>query len=154
MSQNINIPDELKAIAEAKATFVHIGPSKPSEPEAKKVVEPEPKKTKTSKLKDTPTLPMDFTQKRNAIKRAEQLENNLNRFEGTKKLLESFKLESEENLNKQPVLVIKDSGYSGIEFKTSNIAVIKEVINCITDDIEAKIEFVKSQIAEFELPKI
>lgn len=61
-------------------------------------------------LKSTPELPMDFEMKRNAIKRADRLDVSLERFEATKKNLQSFKLESETNINQQPFLTIKDLG--------------------------------------------
>lgn len=151
MSQNINIPDELKAIAEAKATFVHIGPSKPNE---SKTNEAEAKKPKITKLKETPVLPMDFDSKINAIKRIEQMNANMVRLEATKKLLEAFKLEESSNTHSQPHLIIKDSGYSGIEFKTYNVSIIREVLEHLENDVLQKINFVKEQIAAFELPKI
>jgi hypothetical protein len=114
----------------------------------------EPTKSPIGNLKATPVLPMDFETKRNAIKRIDRLDVSLERFEATRKNLTSFKLESETNINQQPFLSIKDSGYSGIEFKTHNIEVIKKAIACITQDIDEKIALVKSEIAAFELPKI
>lgn len=105
-------------------------------------------------LKPTPALPMDFAAKLNAMKQLEQITLNLRRFETTKALLEAFKLEDNSNTNAQPYLSIKDSGYSGIEFKTHNVGIIGEVLDYITKDVEAKIKITKTQIAEFELPKI
>jgi hypothetical protein len=105
-------------------------------------------------LKPTPTMPMDFEMKRNAIKTIDRLNVSLERFEITRKNLTSFKLESETNINQQPHLIIKDSGYSGIEFKTHNVEVIKKAIACITEDIDDKIGRVKADISAFELPKI
>ncbi|WP_028665938.1 hypothetical protein [Runella zeae] len=107
-----------------------------------------------STLKTTPELPMDFSMKLNAIKRAEQLHDNLHRMEITKTLLESFKLEELNNTHAQPHLTIKDSGYSSIEFKTSNSIIIKEVITFIGEVVNQKIQHLKDEIAAFELPKI
>lgn len=106
-------------------------------------------------LKQTPELPMDFATKLNALKRLEQINCNLDKLEGTKKLLDAFKLEESNNTSSQPYLMLRDSGYGSTnEFKTYNVGIIKGVIDFIGQDVDAKIQFVKKQIAEFELPRI
>jgi hypothetical protein len=106
-------------------------------------------------LKQTPELPMDFNAKLNAMKRLEQINVNLGKLEATKALLVAFKLEETSSANSQPYITIKDSGYGNTtEFKTYNVGIIKGVIDFISEDVDAKIKFVKNQIAEFELPKI
>ncbi len=118
------------------------------------VVKPDNGTKPSSKIKSTPELPMDWNAKLNAIKRLEQINANLAKFEATKHLLETFKFEENSNPNSQPFLVLKDSGYSGTEFKTYNVGIIKGVIDFITEDINTKIKLIKTQISEFELPKI
>lgn len=103
-------------------------------------------------LKPTPELPMDFQTKLNCIKRLETLDVNLRRYEATKTLLTNFKLE--EGPHQAASLVIKDSGYSGPEFKTGNVEVIKEVIAFMEGVIDVRIEGIRKEIAAFELPKI
>lgn len=124
--------------------------AQPKTPTTAKVEEVKP----LGNLKPTPAVPLDFLGKINAIKRLEQINANLIRLEATKALLDAFKLEEGQTTNTQPVLLIKDSGYNGTEFKTYNIALISEVVDFIENDVKRKIDFVKNQIAEFELPKI
>jgi hypothetical protein len=103
-------------------------------------------------LKPTPKLPMDFQTKINAIKRLESINANLIRYEATKELLSNFKLE--EGVHSAAILTIKDSGYSGAEFKTANVAVIKDVIEFLAVAIDERIKGITKEISAFELPKI
>jgi hypothetical protein len=106
-------------------------------------------------LKPTPEIGMDFNAKLNAMKRLEQINVNLGKLEATKALLVAFKLEETSSANSQPYITIRDSGYGNTtEFKTYNVGIIKGVIDFISEDVDKKINFVKNQIAEFELPKI
>lgn len=143
MSAKSNALEAAKKALPNNVIIAHVGQEKTEE--AKPI----------GNLKPTPTLPMDFSAKLNAMKRLEQINVNLGKLEATKALLEAFKLEETNSPNSQPYLMIKDSGYgNSTEFKTYNITIIKAVIDFVGEDVDKKITFVKNQIAEFELPKI
>lgn len=153
MSQNINIPDDLKAIAEAKATFATVEST-------------EAKAPKTVKLKPTPVIEPTEAERKKAEELRKQfiIDENLTGIEGLIKLYRQFNKteatirdlkkfeysqDEEESSYGASTITITDSKRN--EFKTQNPRLVEALVKSLNLILENKKTELGEKIANIEI---